>query len=364
MSQLPVGLLQSFKISESLPDFDVTWAGGHPFRDGFCFGSDSGKLLFTDESGKVLDGPRKASASGEAINGLAGSGGWLAVTTRAEVNFFGPARSSDGRAEGVVFPGGAHGVVTAPSGYFVAALGHSGILFVKPGSGAEDPITISNADKEGLSFYRVIALAGEQGEDLIVCAGRRGGIGVSSFRPDWEEHKLSNVTFDDLDIVDVCPIGSEQHPLAVAALANDGTIVLIRDVLHDRKPETRRFRVVEGIAYRVLSARGHIFLLTSNGLYALGKRAERFLNGTQVGNYVTQVLPFPMETVDANLVRDQWLLVVATDELYKFNVEILNDWLHENERDHSGAGEVQELALSPEWQERGIAQKTEFLAPV
>src|SRR5687767_13983480 len=88
--------------------FEVSWAGPGPFRPGFCFGSDDSRLFFTDEEMAPRHPPKQVSVSGEAINGVARVGSWLAVTTRQEVNILGlPSKGAP--LEGVVFPHGAHG---------------------------------------------------------------------------------------------------------------------------------------------------------------------------------------------------------------------------------------------------------------
>src|SRR5438132_13390083 len=68
-------------------EFEVCWAGPHPFHAGFCFGSTDGKIILTDEEGMPLAPPRKGSASGEAINGVAGVGTWRGGSTRPGQSF-------------------------------------------------------------------------------------------------------------------------------------------------------------------------------------------------------------------------------------------------------------------------------------
>jgi hypothetical protein len=69
-------------------DFEICWAGPNPVGPGFCFGSEGGRLLFTDEDGSPPDHPPdKGTMSGEAINGAAGLGRWLTVTSRQDVTF-------------------------------------------------------------------------------------------------------------------------------------------------------------------------------------------------------------------------------------------------------------------------------------
>ena len=62
-------------------------------RKSVCFGSADGKLLLTDEEGRLSD-PLPATDSQEAINGLARTGDWLGVSTREDVTFHRPWKSA------------------------------------------------------------------------------------------------------------------------------------------------------------------------------------------------------------------------------------------------------------------------------
>jgi hypothetical protein len=112
-------LFRHIRFHES---FAVCWAGPHPFAPGLCFGSEDGMVLFTDEQGRALSLPGKGSVSGEAVNGVACMGTWVAVSTRQEVNFLPLPGTEGGHSFGVAFPYGAHGVSATPSGYFIAPL--------------------------------------------------------------------------------------------------------------------------------------------------------------------------------------------------------------------------------------------------
>lgn len=331
------------------PDFEVSFAGAIGDND-FCFGSEDGKVLFTDEQGEPLGQPQQASASGEAINGIAASGDWLAITTRAEVNFVIEPSINTGSARKAVVPVGSHGVSVAPSGRFVIPLGHTGITFVSPSAGSEDRILITTTDKEGFSFYRLVALSGRNGDDLIVCAGRRGGIGISEFRDDLGCFGLNTVSFAGLDAVDVCSIATPTFPRAVAGLSRDGAVILIRDVLSDNVPMGIRFDSVIGTAYRILGAGGDIFLLTSNAMYVLSKLALRFLIGDSL-NSMTPVLTLPMKAADANLVRDRWLLAVLPEKVHKFDLDLMA----QTAPLLNGAIELAQLqprTLTPDWEQQ------------
>ncbi len=339
-------------------DFAVNWAGPNPFGDGFCFGSEEGGLKFTDEDGGLLAEISKASDSGEAVNGVARLGSWMAVATRQEVTFGRFPPQEDGRYAVVVFPHGGHGVSAAAGGYFLAPLGRTGLLVLRPMfDPGEGPFVIGPV-KEGLYFYRAITFPEGRGNDLIICAARRGGIGITEFRWGQKRSNLSMVSYPGLDVVDVCSIGTGSGLPAAVAVGRDGTLVFLRDVLRDKKPATLKFQVVEGTAYRLLNSGGDLFLLTSQGLYGLMDIAGRFLRGEIMGSFPTPVLVVPLQAVDANLVRDRWLLLVMPDQVRKTDIENIRANIPDSLR-HGDMREWLPSPLTPDWEEQGMEQLTE-----
>lgn len=347
-------------------DFKVCWAGPCPLQPGFCFGSEDGRLLFTDESGTPHHlGPVPGSISGEAINGVARSGEWLAVATRQEVTMRSVLQEAHQKHGVLVFPHGAHGVAVAESGCFVAALGRTGIMMLQPGSGPSDPVGLLSPEKEGLYFYHVLALPGSDGRDLLVCAARLGGIGIAEVRWGQPTYNLRVATFDGLDVVDLCAIDSDPKSPAVAAVSRDGTLILIRDALRDGKAFTVRFDTVQGTAYRLLSRGEQLFLLTSHGLYGFMGLAGRLVVGMPSTRFTTRIRVDPMEAVDANLVG-RWLLVITPDEVLPLDLDLLGqtspdkflpldlELTEQSSTEGQGRMETQDVSpkmLTPEWKE-------------
>jgi hypothetical protein len=336
-------------------DFEICWAGPNPVGPGFCFGSEEGWLLFTDEDGAPPDHPPdKGTMSGEAINGVAGLGRWLTVTSRQDVTFWTLPEKKAEKALCAVFPHGAHDVITTADGSFVAPLGRAGVMTIKPPFDEEHPVTVSGGEKEGLNFYRIVSLRSGSGQEVLACAARGAGIGATEFRWDRESQNLSTVTFDELDVVDICAIG-EAGSLAVAAIARNGALILLRDVFQDKHPLTMKFDNVTGTAYRLLSCRGHLFLLTSKAMYVLARFVDRFLAGEPVGSSTTPMLVMHMEGADANLCGDRWLLVVMPDGVRRYDV----GRIHDSVPDFISRGVIQEMqprAISPPWKRQGIQQ--------
>jgi hypothetical protein len=335
------------------PGFAVSWAGENPLGEGFCFGSETGHLMLTDTLGKPVASLGEATESNEAVNGVAFSQNWIAVTTRSDINFIGPWLRGGREQRGVVIYQSALDVVVAPqSGQFVIPLGPAGIMVVKPGITDKDPVIISRSNKINLTFSRLLALPGPAGTDLIVCAGRRGGLGFTEFREGMRGHTLISVKLENLDLVDLCSMGG----LTVAATAKDGSLVLFRDILTDRNPQTVKFKGVEGTVYRLLYVRGDLFLLTSKGLYGLFGLAEQFLNDKGRRQFNSETLRIPIEASDANIVRGKWLLAVGVDFVFRFDLEKMPKSPQEGELTGQWE-EPEDIGVQPLWEESSFEQR-------
>jgi len=190
-----------------------------------------------------------------------------------------------------------------------------------PKGRSHEPATIHTIGGLPTNFYETVRVP-VAGKDVVACAARLGGvIGIelstpSSVRP------VFSLSRQGMDVVDVCALGGGS--LAVAAVGRDGTIVLSRNVLSDASPATVKLPYVQGIAYRLLHARGDLILLTSKALYALHGLAARFLAGEDVEHRVTAGKCWPVEAVDANLAGDRWLLIVLVDGVVRID---LDRWL-------------------------------------
>ena len=336
-------------------DFEVSWAGPCLRKDLFAFGSEDGRLLFADLDGVVQGKAEKAAPSGEAINGVACFDRWMSVSTRSEVMLWTIPLPGE-TLMGARIPFGVHGVIVGQSGYFLAPLGHAGLLFYHPEIGREQPITVSRSVSEDSYFYRVISLRAGNGEEIVACAMRRGGVAAMTFKGMDHQHTVSTLTFDGLDVIDLCPLHVDKFPEAAAAVGRDGTIILFKDVLHDRHPGTIKYDSISGTAYRILIARGYLFLLTSEGLYVIAGLIDLFLNHT-AENPVTPVLAVPMEAVDANLGSQQWLWIVMNEGALRFDVELL-DHITPANLEHGELREMRATVIAPSWRSKQQEQKS------
>lgn len=324
-----------------LPDgFDVCWAGPSPLGD-LCFGSTDGSILFADEQGRPLHGsePGTGSVSGEAINGVVRAGTWAAVSTRSDVNFWPLPGAAGGDAEGWAAPYGAHGVSVAMSGRVVAPLGRKGIMVVEPPFGPTSSVIALGDNEKGLYIYRVISLRSQSGTEVLACAARTGGVAAGAFSGPNATYRMRTAAFNGIDVIDICPLDSGGNSPALAALGRDGAIIMFRDVLTEEKPIRMKFKKIQGTAYRLLSHRGELYVLTSRGLYALGKLASRFLDRELHAGVETQILTMPMDAIDATLAGDRWLLVVTPDEVRRIEA----DWIHDNVPETTAGQEAQDF---------------------
>ena len=305
------------------PGFAISWAGPGGREEDFCFGSEDGKLQFTTVDGVPIGGFVSGEENPEAVNGVAFIGPVIAVSTRNEVTFWALPRPGSREAQRAVFPCGAHGVIATAEGYFVAPLGRTGLMKVRAGREEEQPVTVSRTTRQTFDYYKVVSLHSYGHPEVLACAARFGGVVGTELVQEDGRGQMSSITFPGLDVVDVCSLGTGVIPRAVAAVGRNGTLVLLRDVLHDRSPVTMRFEEVPGVAYRVFSALGSLLLLTSSGLYVLAGLAQRFLAGEAVDRTPTPVRGIRLEAVDANLCGDRWLLVVMPDGALRFDLSLL-----------------------------------------
>jgi hypothetical protein len=205
----------------------------------------------------------------------------------------------------------------------------------------------------------MMSLQAPDGQEIVASAVRCGGVAAMVFRGEDEKHILSTFTFNGLDVVDLCSLGKETAPEAAAALGRDGTLVLFRDVLRDRQPGTVKYQSVKGTAYRLLSARGYLFLLTSEALYVIAGLVDRFLTAAE--DTVTPVLVIPMEAVDAGLGGDRWLWIVVPDGVLRLDIELL-DHLSPTGVERRELKDELPMIITPEWREQQVEQSSRALA--
>ncbi len=85
---------------------------------------------------------------------------------------------------------------------------------------------------------------------------------------------------------------------------------------------TMVFDKMRGTPYSIHSAQGHLFILTSEELYALEGIVDRFLGGDRIDAGI-RAKSMDVDAVDCTIVNDEYLLVVLEDGVLISMVESL-----------------------------------------
>lgn len=302
------------------PEFEVSWAGEDPFSHRYCLGSEDGRLLFVNPKTTKWSGPFDVAPSKEAVNGVAFGESSIVVSTRQDVVCV---RTIEGVDHVAALPQGAHGVCVSRQGDYYAPVGRQGLLKLESAPERLSVGIFSPADQDiGAYFYRVACLSSPDRGEALACALRRGGFAVlplSGPNPQNRPRFLRTGT----DIVDVCPLGTDDSPLGAVGLGADCSIHVVQDVFIDKRVKTIRFgHKIQGRAYRILSAEGHLFLLTHRGLYTILDMASRIpeVSGDQ---FSASMHFLELEAVDMGLTSNGRLLVLMPEIVLEVEIESL-----------------------------------------
>jgi len=291
-----------------LPNFEIAWAGETLDTDALCFGSTDGRLWFTKIKEPIKGmGPMVIAESGEPITGVAFWSYFMAASTPNEIVIhYNNAETNEKRK--TMLEVGAHGILATPSGRFLAPIGVGGLLEIKPIVNVNAFPNLHTVRGKALNFYSAVFLSGNQTE-VIACATRRDGITVARLPQVGDGGKVRLIPCEGVDVVDVCTLGYQDLPLAVAAIGIDGSLFLMKNVLEDGGPLALRFVGMQGTAYRILSADGNVFVLTSDFLYVLPSLVQRCLReGNAEGPISVTIVP--LRAVDCFMAYGRWLLVI------------------------------------------------------
>ena len=187
----------------------------------------------------------------------------------------------------------------------------------------EQRVRVITPPDSSLNLYRIVCLKNDRQPEVLACAARRGGFLAMPLIGDELGSAGKSLTSQNADFVDVTSLKSNEHPLAVAILTLDCSITLVRDLLNDDSTEPSLHYDFQGErAYRILSAHGHVFLLTNRRLYAFVDLVSRFLDGKGIENEV-RINSWEMEAVDASLGSDGSLLVVMPHCVLRIEIDYL-----------------------------------------
>ena len=343
----PVVSVETF-VREFTHGPEVTWVGPSPFAGGISLGFDDGSIMFSDVATGRSEGLRQqVSEAKEAINGIAAIGtSSLAVSTRSDVTFIqldDPAKDTR-----VVFAGGAHGVISTQSGYFVAPLGMRGLLIVKPDASNDQEFNVITSTKNNLYFYRVVTLRDTAGTEFLVSANRGNGVGVRRFHGEQDGRSIHTMRFEGLDVVDVCSVSSGS--LSAVAISSRGEVLWLKDASKRDEPLVMQLTGIEGQVYRVLATTQHLFVLSSKALYVWSYLVESVLVNQEFARQSSPHVRY-LEAVDMSLLNDDSLmLVMGTNTIEGFKIDDII-------RDSSSLSSISKLEdFTPRWVSEDVEQ--------
>jgi hypothetical protein len=304
-----------------LEDHEITWAGDCPWTGSFCVGTESGEVLFYEDSGLGRSLALSEKIAEDAINGAAFFGDFMGISTRSEIIL---CRRSPGVKFGIIVreQGGAHGILATPGGQFLAPMGTAGLFCIDVSEDQTPRAWIDHANGVQHNYYSLRYLSAFQGRAILVCAARNDGLLTIQFDKHTVDDKITGLTAPNIDVIDVCSLGSPQWPCAVAALCHDRTLIFVRNVLAFEPPQTLRFDGFQGTPYSILSAQGHVFVLTSREIIVLPHLGTRYLSGEQLDRPI-QYRHKATAAVDAFIHDAKELMIITDDGIDFFDISKL-----------------------------------------
>jgi hypothetical protein len=303
------------------PDDGITWAGECPWTRNYCFGTENGELLFyKDDSGGPFTDRRKIAR--EAINGVAFYQDLIGVSTRSEVNLH-RLLPGEGRFQQIhEWEGGAHGISVTPDGLFVVPMGTAGLSRFQAGQNSPSRASFEDAKEASLNYYALTNLGRSGTEDIFACTARTDGLLTIKIDKDSLSSSIMGITSSKVDFLDVCSIRSPEWPFAIAALCLDRSLVFVRNVLSEEQPQSLRFYGFRGTPYSILSADGHLFVLTSRELVVIPDLASRFLNEGKLDGPI-HYGKRPIDAVDAFIAFGRNLMIVTDEGVSVFEISTI-----------------------------------------
>jgi hypothetical protein len=175
-------------------------------------------------------------------------------------------------------------------------------------------IRIGSPPGEPFNFYRLVRLGSGLDNEAFAAAGRRDGLMALGFAQGSPSGQMIHHRFEGHDIVDVCALNDPSFPRAAACVSRDRVIFFIRDVLEEQSPSTVNLASLRGTAYTLLSAKGHLFLLTDRGLVVMPNLAAQFLRGEAFGPELA-ISIIRVDAAEAFLLRDESILLIEDDSI-------------------------------------------------
>jgi hypothetical protein len=326
----------------------ISWAGECPWTKGLCFGCEDGKLLILPaDMGRREESIAEQKVASEAINGIAFVGDNVGITSRNEV-IIGYRKDVKNLSLGAyehTFRGGAHGIVGSSQDAFLAPIGVDGLLMVNLLAGHRISISIARNHEVPLNFYRLVRLGDGPAGEVFACAARTDGLLAASFADGTLAGPLIGHHFNGHDIVDVCPLNDPQFPLAAICLSRNRGLFFVQSVLENHAPVALSYRELKGTAYSLLSAQGHVFVLTDEEFSVLPGLATRFLRNEELVNEI-QLTTMPTDASEIFLRNGESVLRLEDSIVVEIEIsELLKDGANTD----ATVSRARYLPLDPGW---------------
>lgn len=328
------------------PEWETSWVGDCPWTRTRCYGSEDGRFIVESPGSPDLDDGNAVAGvlaqtvpftiATDPINDVAFSGDLFAASSRNEVVLGRRIGPDISRLDGFSHPfiGGAHGVLAGRPGVFLAPIADRGLLILKV-SDEKVNARISSPPEAPFNFYRVVRLGDAESTNAFAAAGRRDGLLALELDDESNPRSAIHHRFGGHDIVDVCSLGDAAVPFAAACVSRDCVLFLSRNVLEENEPVAVRLGDLrENTAYTLLSAGGHLFLLTDENLVVIPRLASRFLDGERLGPELEAGV-LRVDAADAYLLRDEVILLLEESSVSEFRIA---DLVGIGAGDHSQSG--------------------------
>ncbi len=323
----------------------ITWVGEMPWTGGIAFGDEDGRLRYSGLEWPLKVGePFTVITSDRPINQVAfntfSGHRLLAACTASNIAIRRVGEDGD-FIDSTVFEVGGHGVYPTRWGGFLIPLGPGGLAAFYPNS---DGGISQNVLKHKMPFpyYYSMCRIGltPDGKELWACAGRSGGLLAVTL----DEKSVPQVvrSFQSVkrpkDYVSVWAIGNELMPFATISLSRDRQVDFSENLVEDRTPLTWHAPQIQGVGYSLFATGGHLFILTSTGIYVGIDIVNMFL-ARKLKSGITKVRYLPVEAIDFAVLYGRWIIVLQHNMLMMLEIARIAEPGYEPQLLHSTQAE-------------------------
>lgn len=306
------------------PGEEITWAGECPFTDGLCFGTESGGILVplpdSDNAAWMVED------LGDVVNGVAFGERIVAVSTPSSITFIRvDCDSPDTLGEVIAaIPTGAFDVIAIGRDRFLAPLGMSGLMLAALGDDGRIRTETVGYGDYSTYFYLARLVAATPSDATVAVAGRQSGLIRLQMREQAESANVGVWTFNDIDVVDVCPFPWPEAPLAVAALGLNGELIVCDDLTHGT-PVAVRIPHIAGRAYSLRRVGAHLVILTKESIHIFEdfRSAGPLLSASKLQDRDIRIRSFENPPSEIYVAKETLLITERGDAIYVDDIDTI-----------------------------------------